>query len=182
MKKFDSGILKVALLAWGVPLIVVTVAWWATPDPDRAIETFATATFVPKEIKVIRKQERKNSDFFELWLIHTDGSVYFRREPDPERLRALADALPKTEPLRVVYETDSEGNVILEIARADGSQKPYLAFEGVMAEYAARRRLVAIIAGIWFILGTGCLVPLWRTRIAIGSNQLSTIPAAGLRR
>jgi hypothetical protein len=162
MKKFESGLLKVAVLAWGVPVLIVAVSWWAAPDPNRAKDSFPHLTFVPSEISVIRKKERKNEDYFELWLTHPNGTAYFFRDPEPEPVQDLADIIPRNQPLRVVYETGREGNILMEIASADAAAKPYLAFEEVMAEYASRRRLVVTVAAIWFVVGNTFLFLLWR--------------------
>ena len=151
-------------MAWIVPIVIVAVTLWITPDPNRPKEEFAAVNFEPTEIKIFSGRARKGADFFELRLVHPEGSIYFFRDPNPEPVQRVADIIPQGEALRVVYLPGAEGNAILEIAPEANSGKPYIAFGDVMAQYAERRRVVAVVAGLWFILGNAVLVLLWRKR------------------
>ncbi len=54
----------------------------------------------------------------------------------------------------------------MDVAIANSKEASILSFADVMAEYAARQRLVYIIAGIWLVLGNLFLFGLWKERLA----------------
>ena len=62
----------------------------------------------------------------------------------------------------MVYTPLLEGNVLLSITPVATPNKPALVFQDVMAEYASRRRLIYIVAGLWAVLAHLILLVLWR--------------------
>lgn len=160
--QMDRGLIMAGLLVWGVPLINMIISRVAIPDPNRGRDTFPSAVFTPTDVKVVEKQGRKKSDSFELWLHAADGASYFHRDPESEPILTLHGSIPRNEPLKVIYSVTREGNVLMEVAVAEMVEKPILRFGDVMAEYADRRRLIEIIAGVWLLVGNVVLFLLWR--------------------
>lgn len=145
--------LKILMIAWGIPMLIVITGVLATPSPHLSREAFPLAEFTPAGVEIVTKKDRKGRDSFELWLKNPSGEAYFIRNPEPEPIHDLSKKVPRETPLKVRYDPRMEGNVLMEIA-AVSSADSILSFDEVMKEYASRRRLVCIIAGIWFVIGS----------------------------
>ncbi|HEY1048846.1 MAG TPA: hypothetical protein VGE39_03795 [Prosthecobacter sp.] len=146
--------LKILILAWACPVVLVVIIHLFTPDPKQPKGSFPSITFVPSSIQVVEKKESRGADYFELWLHHPDGRSYFHRDPNPEPISTLKKKIPLGASLKTIYSPTQEGNVLLEIQTADIEDEPALSFDTKMGEYAFKRRVVNILAGVWFTLGT----------------------------
>lgn len=144
----------VVLSVWGLPLVMVAIAFLFMPDPNQPKSAHPSVTFIPQKIETREKSGRKGSTSFEVWLHHPDGSAYLHRDPESAPITALFERIPKGVALQITYTTTPDGNVLLGIDRTDSTDMPILSYDAVMAEYAARRRLVLTIAGVWLVLGT----------------------------
>jgi hypothetical protein len=162
-------IIKGVIFAWGIPLAIVITAWVFTPDPNRPKDSFPSQVFTPSRVMTKEKQMPRGSDHFELWLHHPEGAGFFHRSPEPEPIIELYRRIPQDAPLKVVYSPTVEGNVVMEICLGEAEEKPILSFTEVMAEYSSRRRLIYIVAGLWFTLGNLILYALWRSGITESS-------------
>ncbi len=156
--------LKIGILALCLPAIIVVVVHLATPDPKASKESFPVSEFLPARVGVIQKKERKGKDYFELWVHAPDGRSFFFRSPESEPVTSVRKSIHDGNKLQVRYMTTSEGNVLVELLDSQ-DKKPLISFENVMAEYAGRRRLVHIIAGVWSALGAGLWFVLARTDV-----------------
>ena len=164
-----KSIISCLICAWGVPLAIVIVVRMFTPDPNRPKDTFLAVVLTPNDIRMEEKRGRKNSNHFEVWLHSPNGDKYFPRDPNPDPVTDLYHRIPQGVPLNVIYNPTNEGNVIMEISLPESKDKPLLAFADVMAEYSTRRRVVYIVAGLWFTLGTLVLGGLWKVSVKTAS-------------
>jgi hypothetical protein len=153
--------LKYLALAWGLPLVIIATSRFASPDPDQKRSDFPGKTFKPARVWVVGKKGTKGSDHFELRIESPDGAVYFHRDPNPEPVAELDRKFPRDTEVTVLYQAGLEGNVLMEIAAA-GAASPVLSFDDIMAEYASRRRLVGIVAAVWWILANLFAFALWK--------------------
>lgn len=147
-------LLKIIILGWACPLVLVVVIHLFTPDPHQPKQSFPSATFVPSRIQVAEKTESQGADYFELWLHNPNGESYFHRDPNPGPIADLKQKIPMGAPLTTIYSPAREGNVLLEIKAVGAEGEPALSFDKKMGEYAFKRQVVHILAGVWFTLGT----------------------------
>jgi hypothetical protein len=150
---FVSPRVKFLVGVWGLPIVLVVVAFVAMPDPSQPKSAHPSATFTPGEIAIHEGRGRKKSDHWELLIHQPDGSIYYIRNPESEPIQQLHDRIPKDVPLQITYTLEADRNLLLAIERADGTGEPILSYESVMAEYAERRTLIFSVATIWLVLG-----------------------------
>lgn len=160
--------LKLALIAIGVPVAILSVVFWATPIPNQPKENFPTEEFVPKTIETRRGSERKGADYFELWLTSPSDKSFFFRDPESPPVDLLRGQIPATKKLRVRFWPSHEGNVLLEIVRAD-NEEVILSFEERMESFSSRRRVVSVVAGVWFVIFAGIWFAMSRVKIPSSS-------------
>lgn len=167
-------IIKGLIFAYGIPLMLIVMSRMLPPDLSRPKGDFPSEVFTPTRIAMHEKRGARGSDHFEVTLDHPQGHRYFHRDPDPEPIAELHGRIPRDTPLKVVYSPSWEGNVLLEISRANAKDEPILSFEEVMAEHVFRRRVISIIAGIWFLFGNGILFfILWNARADKAAIEMS---------
>jgi hypothetical protein len=171
----NKNVLKAILAAWALPLAIIVTVLLLSPDPNRPIDSFQSAVFQPSEISTKRKLGSKRSDHFELWLHAPSGDSFFFRNPNEQPIADLSQRIPRDTPLKVVYSPTRDGNELMQISLPGATEKPILAFEDVMAEYSSRRRLVYIIAAIWFIGFNLLAYFLWKTRTTAPTIAENTI-------
>lgn len=164
--------LKYLALAWGLPLVIIATSRFASPDPDQKRSDFPSRTFKPARVWVAGEKGTKGSDFFELRIESPDGTVYFHRDPDPGPVAELDRKLPRETEVTVLYQPGLEGNLLMEIAAA-GAASPVLSFDAIMAEYASRRRLVGIVAAVWWTLANLFAFALWKFGVPPGERPYS---------
>ncbi|MCW1925798.1 hypothetical protein OKA05_24785 [Luteolibacter arcticus] len=154
---------KYLLVAWMLPVGIVVIARTFSPDPGQSRSDFQSATFTPARIWTTEHQGTRRSDYFELRVQSPAGEFFFHRDPNPEPIQQLGARIPRDRPLALLYQSGHEGNVLMEIADGSpGASTSFLSFSDIMAEYAARRRLVYIVAAIWFTLANLISWALWK--------------------
>jgi hypothetical protein len=155
--------LKYLAVAWGVPVAILLVVILSTPGPNQNRSDFQKKTFTPARIWVSGIRGTKGSDYFELRIQSPEGDVFFHRDPDRKPISDLEHKLPKDSEVDVLYASTGEGNIVMEITSGSApSSPPVLSFESVMAEYGARRKLVYIVAAIWWVLANLLSYALWK--------------------
>jgi len=160
--------LKLALIAIGVPLAIVAVVYWATPVPNQPKESFPVEEFVPKTIETKEAKARKGAGYFEFWLRSPSSKTYFFRDPEPGPVERLQALMPAGQSLRVRSWPSPEGNVLMEIIRAD-TDEVVLSFEERMETFTHRQRLVSVVAFVWLLIFTGFWIVLSRVNTAPAS-------------
>lgn len=160
--------LKLALIAIGVPLTIVTVVYWATPVPNQPKESFPAEEFVPKTIETKEAKARKGADYFEFWLRSPSGKTYFFRDPESGPVERLRGLMPAGQSLRVRSWPSPEGNVLMEMIHAD-TDEVVLSFEERMETFTHRQRVVSVVAVVWLLAFTGFWIVLSRVKIAPAS-------------
>jgi len=156
--------LKLALIAVGVPLLILSVVFWATPIPNQPKENYPTEEFVPKTIETRQGKERKGANFFELWLTSPSGSTFFFRDPNAAPVEHLLGRTPGGQKLKVRFWPSPEGNVLLEIVRA-ANEEVILSFEERMESFRFRQRVVSVVALLWFVIFAGIWFAMARVTI-----------------
>ncbi len=151
--------LKLALIAVGIPVAILSVVFWATPLPNQPKESFQTEEFVPKTIETRQGRERKGADYFELWLTSPSDKTFFFRNPESAPVELVWGRIPATQKLRLRFWPSHEGNVLLEIVRTD-TEEVILSFDERMEAFASKQRLVSLVAGLWFLIFTGIWIAL----------------------
>jgi hypothetical protein len=150
-----------AIVAWVAPLVCILVVRFTGPDYSQPKEGFPNTEFTPATVEAVKKAGSNGSDYFELWLHSPDGSSYFMRDPEPEPIESLRNKIPENKTLSVVYSKTIEGNVLMDITLSGDPAGTILSFADRAAEYARRVRIVYIVSGIWFSVGTLLLVGFW---------------------
>lgn len=145
--------IQTALVAWGLPALLVGIARFATPDPDGKPADFPSAVLATPHITTSKHGRRLK--------ISEAGQQFHFQKPDRDTIMELSGRIPEQTALRVIYYPTIEGNVLLDVRAMEGAGVPYLDFNTTMGEYAKRRRLVYVVAGIWFVLWS----PLFAVRI-----------------
>ncbi len=161
--------LKLALIAIGVPVAILSVVFWATPIPNQPKENFPTEEFVPKTIETRRGRERKGADYFELWLTSPSDKSFFFRDPESAPVELVWGRIPATQKLRVRFWPSHEGNVLLEIVRTD-TEEAILSFDERIEAFKGRQRLVRLVAGLWFLVFAGIWWAMSRVKVAQPHN------------
>ncbi len=147
-------ILKAAILAWGLPLGMLSVFFIAGVDPSRSTDSFSRSTFKPVKKEIIKGESSGrfgSSDHFELWLEAPDHSRYFIRDPEPEPIDRYYSSIPDEE-LTVIYDTYLEGDRILSVTVTASGATP-IAFAKTMAGEKSKIRLVLLFALIFSVIG-----------------------------
>jgi hypothetical protein len=155
-------IIKSIIFAWVIPIALVVTILVIPPNPFRSKDSFPSTTFTPKGVSIERHAGSRGSDHFELWLRDNLGNGYFHRDPEREPIAELERQIPRNVPLAIVYEPRYDGNVLLEIALSDNAAPPILCFADIMEEYAWKRHVVFIVAGVWSAIGNVWLYFVWR--------------------
>ena len=170
-----QGLFYYLLLAWGLPIVIVMVVVLATPSSNKTRGDFPSVSFVPVAVEEVEKRGSGGSDHFELQVTSPAGDLYYHRDPEPEPIQELFGRFPKADKVTVLYDETLEGNVIMEIRLADSSTEgeAILQFESVMGEYASRRTVVYVVAGIWFGLANLLAYGLWKVDIGDSAPRSS---------
>lgn len=161
-KMHIPSLIKYAVLAWGVPILIVVVVRVFTPDPSLTRTEFSQLAFKPVRVWVTEKKGRKNSDYFELRMQNPNGEEFFYRDPEREPILDLYGRLPKDVDIKILFSPGAEGNVLMEVAAINPLSAPVLAFESVMDKYSSRRRVVYIVAAVWCCIANFLAYALWK--------------------
>ncbi len=172
-------LIKYLVLAWGVPIAIVLVVRTFTPDPGQDRANFSQQSFKPARVWVAEKSGTKGSDYFELRIESPNGEEFFHRNPEGEPILDLERQFPINTEVEILYSPGLEGNVLMEIVATDPeSAISILSFDAIMGEYASRRRVVYIVAGVWCVLANLFSFALWKVDIS-ESAQDQTKPEQG---
>jgi len=164
--------LKYLLIAWVLPLVMVGIGIVATPDASRPREEFAFASFHPARVWIAESKDRKGADSFELRIQSPEGTEYFIRQPERGPIEALYRKVPRDEIVGIRYASKVNGNVLVEILGASGVPgEEILSFDTAMAEYATRRRVIFIVAAVWWGLANLIAFALWKAVPAVHERQ-----------
>ena len=169
--------IKYLVLAWGVPIMIVFVVCAFSPNPNLTKAAFSQQVFRPARVWVDEKHGRNNSDHFELRIQNPRGDEFFHRDPEREPIFDLYSRFPKDTEIKILFSPGAEGNVLLEITPANSPSAPVLSFESVMEEYASRRRVVYIVAAVWWGITNLLAFALWKVDVA-GVETDQTKPEA----
>ena len=158
--------IKYIVLAWVVPIAMVIIAITLTPDSNQNRSDFTKRVVSPKRVWIASKNEIKGADFFELRIKSQEDEEYFHRDPERGPISDLEAKLFKQTELEILYSPGLEGNVLMEIVARAPQRKNILSFDTIMGEYASRRRLIYIVAGIWCTLINAFSFLLWKVDIS----------------
>jgi len=167
-------LIKYLVLAWCVPILIVFIIRFFTPDPSQTRADFAYQVFRPARVWVDEERGSKNSDHFELWIRNPTGEEFFHRDPEREPILDLYSRLPKDSEIKILFSPSAEGNVLMEVTPTNPPSASVLAFQTVMDAYASRRRVVYIVAAVWCGIANLFSFALWKVDIAVPEvNQTS---------
>jgi hypothetical protein len=153
--------LKLALAAWGIPILIILVAISLSRPILNDTDDLLPATFIPQRIYIQRSEGGFGSDWFELRIISQDGEVFFHRDPESEPIHRILHRIRQGERLDLRYVNTIQGNVLLQVAHAEGDRAIALSAKEVIEEQERRLRIVYITATIWFGIGTVVLFLIW---------------------
>ena len=159
---------KLALLALGVPVVLVLIAFLALPVPNQPKENFPSDEFIPKAVETKEGKDRKGSDYFELWVTSPSDKKYLFRDPEPAPVKNLSTRLPLGKLLKVRSWPSREGTILLEIVRTDTGEV-ILSFEERMDAFASRQRFIGLVAGVWLLVFLGIWIAL--AKVTLPSTQ-----------
>lgn len=170
------SLIKYLVFAWGGPVMIVLLVRALTPDPSQSRSDFPSKTFKPSRVWVAEEREARGADFFELRIESPEGAVFFHRDPDRDPIVELDRRFPKDSEVTVLYNPDAEGNALLEIASVGtSSSTPVLSFDSIMNEYASRRRVVYIVAAVWWTFANLLSYALWKVDVS-GDGEKQSEP------
>ena len=172
-------LIKYLVLAWGIPIIIVSVVRAFTPDPSQTRTHFSQQAFRPARVWVAEKKGRKNSDYFELRIQNPSGEEFFYRDPERGPIIDLYGRFPKDSEITILFSPVADGNVLMEAAPTNLPSAPVLAFESVMDKYAYRRRVVYIVAAIWCGIANLFAFALWKVDVGGPATDPTKPEASG---
>ncbi len=159
--------IRYLVLAWGIPIAIVLFVRAFTPPPNQDRTNFSRQSFKPARVWVVEKSGTKGSDYFELRIESPKGEEFFHRAPLREPVLNLERRFPRNTEVDILYSPELEGNVLMEIvATHPESAVTVLSFDEIMREYASRRQVVYIVAGVWCVFVNLLSFALWKVKIS----------------